>query len=480
MNSVNHPRELESARWFYELNATKPPFVQEKRMVRDGERKEVILPTVHGALPDNPDAPRGQITARVLPWDENFIYWTMDVGRETCIVKPVGRVGRRAAYRRWLGVGMKNIRDGFGQDNMAFTISPSVLPARSLENDRADLENDRADLENDLTDLGNDLADPANESDDSSFITTTEAPNTSLLQDSMVDAPNRKRTRTASRVEIPKVSHGSIILEHAIQQMLENDHQYYNNKGVRPPFVSCLKNIKTAAIVNAYLVGKDGKETREIVTIKQVEWKPGEIYWLADIRNEQQVLARLPGGRNGSRFFKWRGHSMKVDSSRIVAIPLSEAEVKAMTPEATASTGRTRLSRTTVNNSEAPHDDLISSEKGRCLPKGFRPAFSVRPKPTFRKLPSQNPSPPTFEEARMNTNKPRLISFSGIRTFSDGVEDESTLERPSKRSRRTSATRQFDGHATTEDLSDTSSPRADNYEPSVIGKGNSKEVSGPE
>ncbi|KAL8746721.1 MAG: hypothetical protein Q9184_007708, partial [Pyrenodesmia sp. 2 TL-2023] len=411
-----------------------------KRMVRDGERKEVILPTAHGALPDNPDAPRGQITARVLPWDENFIFWTMDIGRETCIVKPVGRVGSRAAYRRWLGVGMTGIRDGFGQTNMAFTIPPSVSPAVSVENDRADPENERADLKNDLADL-------ASESDDSSVITITEIPNTSPCQNSLIDALNRKRTRATSRGEIPTASHGSVSLEHAIERMLENDPS-----------------------VDAYLVGKNGKETGEIVTIRKFEWKSDEIYWLAKIRNEQQVLAKLPGGRNGSRFFKWRGHAMGVDSSRVVAVPLSEAEIKEMTPENTASTGQAR-----VSSNEAPHDDSISSDKGRCLPKGFRPAFSARPTPTFRKPPAHNSTSPTFKEAKVNTNEPRATSISGTRKISDNVEDDSTLERPSKRSKRMSATRQFNGSATTKDLPVSSSHHENVSEPSIVGKEKVKE-----
>lgn len=292
MDDTRESRILDRARRHYAHTSQIPHFAQERGTTQDGERKQVILPTADGIFPRSPRAPRMEITARLLPWDHTLVFWTMEIGRETHIVKLVGRLpDGRATYRRWLGVELLHTRDGFGKANIAFDV-PSSTP--SVER--------------------------------------------------------------------------WITLEREVQKMLDADRQHYENKGHRPPFVSVTKNITDAVTVGAFLVGKNGETTNDIVAILKVGWNKGEVFWLADIRGEQQVFAEVKG--NGRKFYQWRGHALGIDRSRVVAISLPGVQITGAQPGSSISSGQVGVCQTDFSGETVGQSRSIGT--GR-LTKGFKP-----------------------------------------------------------------------------------------------------------
>ncbi|KAL8759620.1 MAG: hypothetical protein Q9184_003562 [Pyrenodesmia sp. 2 TL-2023] len=93
-----------------------------------GELKDVILATAAGRRPVDPST-SSVFYLKAREWDERYFFWTLDLGDQRIIVKPIGapNIGG-SIYRRWLGVVQK-----FEKKPIAF---PNLEPINAVTVDK--------------------------------------------------------------------------------------------------------------------------------------------------------------------------------------------------------------------------------------------------------------------------------------------------------------------------------------------------------
>ena len=355
-----YQRLLRSAYEYY--GSRKPHFVQEKRTTYINEKKEVIRATATGVYPELKDLSYTNIIAR--RWDhgdEEFIFWTLDIGSRRYIVKPKGRIhgGRRVAYRSWLGPEWLSKGEGFGTRNLAFgiidpaTVSESIANCRKVESDDEQITyDDEWTIPDDVSQpqhfmLGNSFQSRSNGTHDSNF-------------------RSKKRTRTSS------ISSDEVILMHRRRiikepSIIQEDRRYYG--GVRPPFVVNKTKLEDRRR-KAVLVDENGTITKTEILLQGREWNEKWMYWTTEINGKQEILIVIKGGPRACLYRRWLGHRRGIDKS-IIAYPYGTK-----TPRRKAGQGLRDTSSPDVDTEEEPSALMTLSTTNQCPQLAIYPTRS--------------------------------------------------------------------------------------------------------
>ncbi|KAL8838355.1 MAG: hypothetical protein Q9170_002162 [Blastenia crenularia] len=366
---------IHRARRWYAVDE-KPEFVQEKKGISCGSRKEVLLPDPEGNFPTDPDAPRTEIIAE--EWNQKFFYWTMLVDGELCIVKPYGRAREKVPYQRWRGIRYAGFRNGFADQNLAFNLPAPQSSRSSARSPPIDLEvfGPRVFDSNASSSFSNGY-EPSPELPGRNYGSNSSDTDSSDLS----DHHGRKRRRASMSNNTPnkrkKYAHDPEVdgLEPSVQSMVDEARQYYHSE--KPPFLQSAKGVRGTDSKLAYFIGTDGKETRKLITIEKRAWSEKEIFWVAWIQGEQKILHHRKGGVGGSSFYLWQGPQLETDRQQLVARPLTTIEYNCLNLTAASPS----LERDNQHTSRL--DELSSAighgpPRAKPMPQGFQPD-KIRP-----------------------------------------------------------------------------------------------------
>lgn len=111
MDLRKYDQQIREARDHYGT-LQKPDFALDRKRSRAGrvdigELKDVVLATATGVRPKEPMSST-TFSVEAREWDEHLFFWTLDLGDQRMIVKPVGSPSMGGSgYRCWLGVEQK-------------------------------------------------------------------------------------------------------------------------------------------------------------------------------------------------------------------------------------------------------------------------------------------------------------------------------------------------------------------------------------
>ncbi|KAL9034862.1 MAG: hypothetical protein Q9180_005174, partial [Flavoplaca navasiana] len=232
-----------------------PPFIlQPSSNVRHGERREVVLATPDGKLPDNPSSV-GTMTARRWDHGKMFCFWTIKHGADRFILAPrAGGCGffGGCRYVLWLGEGQG--ANGFSERAFAFSMPSEKAVARYPH-----------------------LA--------SKPIVKPSSP---------LPQPSEVITR-----------------EDDIEDMIRKDRAYYGSDDL-PPYIETRwpKNGlgHDYASFTTDAADEHGIETGTTIQVFSREWDELHRYWVAEFDGKLHIIQRCKNNNKGSQVRLWLGH----------------------------------------------------------------------------------------------------------------------------------------------------------------------------